>query len=152
MDQNALARKNLDKRLAPLRDAQWVAPPNGWLRAIRKALGMTTRQMADRLGVKQPRIITLEKAEPHGTVTLQTLREAAEALNCTLVYALVPKVPLDETIRQRATERADTELKRIHTTMRLENQALTPDDLAAERNRLIQDFVTGAPRRLWEQE
>jgi hypothetical protein len=41
-----LARKNLDKRLALIREANHLRPAGGWIRAIREALGMTTRQLA----------------------------------------------------------------------------------------------------------
>ena len=94
MERSDLARKNLDRRLTGLRPAVFLArPPRGWLRAIREALGMTTGQMAKRLGVSQPRVIALEKDEQRGAVTLETLRRAAEALDCTLVYALAPTSP-----------------------------------------------------------
>ncbi len=48
-DQTILARKSLDRRLAPLRGEPLIAPPNGWIKAIREALGMTTRQLAARM-------------------------------------------------------------------------------------------------------
>lgn len=151
MDQRALARKNLEKRLAPVRAAGFAAPARGWLRAIRDALGMTTTQLAHRLGVTQPRIIALEKAEAQGTVTIKTLREAAEAMDCTFVYAIVPTRSLDDMIRARASQRAEAELGRNHHTMSLENQALTPADLAAERERIIAELIAGSPRRLWDE-
>lgn len=150
VDQRALARKNIDKRLSPLRTMVTQPPPRGWLRAIREALGMTMEQLAKRIGVTQPRIIALEKAETDGTVTLKTLREAAAAMECEVIYMLVPARPLDDILRARAILRAENELERMHHTMRLENQALTPDDLAAERERMIADLMNGSARRLWD--
>jgi predicted DNA-binding mobile mystery protein A len=152
MNQTILARKHLDKRLAPLRALSFDAPARGWLRAIRDALGMSTTQFAQRLGVKQPRIIALEKAEVTGAASLQTLREAAEALDCTLVYAIVPTQSLEAIMRARAAEKADSELAHLHHTMALENQAMTKTDLADERARLIDELLAGSMRRLWEDE
>jgi predicted DNA-binding mobile mystery protein A len=152
MNQTILARKHLDNRLAPLRALSFDAPARGWLRAIRDALGMSTTQFAQRLGVKQPRIIALEKAEVTGAASLQTLREAAEALDCTLVYAIVPTQSLEAIMRARATEKADAELAHLHHTMALENQAMTKTDLADERARLIDGLLAGSMRRLWEDE
>ena len=80
----------MDRRLDALRKWPSTRPPRGWLRAIRDALGMTMQQYAGRLGVSQPRIIALEKSEVEDTVTLGTLRRAAAALDCQLVYAVVP--------------------------------------------------------------
>ena len=104
-DQAHLARKNLDRRLAPLRAEPLIAPPSGWIKAIREALGMTAEQLARRMGVVQSRVSTLEKAERTGTPSLKTLREAAEAMNCTLVYAIVPTSTLDDIIRDQAARR-----------------------------------------------
>src|SRR5438270_620183 len=97
------AIRHLDKRFAALRPlAKDPRPPKGWLRAIRDALGMTTAQLARRLGVSQPRIVELEQSEVSGRVTLHTLQRAAEALGCRLVYVLVPERPLADVVRERA--------------------------------------------------
>lgn len=151
-DQAHLARKNLDRRLAPLRAEPLIAPPSGWIKAIREALGMTAEQLARRMGVVQSRVSTLEKAERTGTPSLKTLRQAAEAMDCVLVYAIVPRTSLDEILRDQATKKADVELARHHHTMRLENQAMDKRDLAAERERLVADMLAGSLRRVWDDE
>lgn len=71
-------------------------PAKGWLRAVREALGMSGRQFARRLGVSAPCITALEKKELSGSVTIKTMRRAAEALDCVFVYALVPRESLSE--------------------------------------------------------
>jgi predicted DNA-binding mobile mystery protein A len=149
-DQAHLARKNLDRRLEPLRAEPLIAPPSGWIKAIREALGMTAEQLARRMGVVQSRVSTLEKAERTGTPSLKTLREAAEAMDCVLVYAIVPRTSLDEILRDQAAKKADVELARHHHTMRLENQAMDKRDLAAERERLVADMLAGSLRRVWD--
>jgi predicted DNA-binding mobile mystery protein A len=146
----ALARKHLDEALAPFRAAaQQPRPPRGWVRAIRDALGMTSRQLAARMGVAQSTVAGLEKSEEAETISLKTLRQAAEALDCRLVYALAPKTSLDEAVRQRARKLAEEHLARIHHTMRLENQALRERELAAERERLTKSFLEGRLSLLW---
>lgn len=147
----ALARRHLDNRLDALRSQNALTrPPKGWLRAIRDALGMTTRQVARRAGVSQPTVTSWEQSENRGTITLGKLREAAEALNCELVYALVPKKPLEDQIRERAASLADAQLGRTHHTMRLEAQGLDAKDLERERNRLIEELLRSKPSQLWE--
>ncbi|WP_221214428.1 mobile mystery protein A [Sphingobium fontiphilum] len=150
MDNTALARKSLDRRFALLREADFAMPPRGWLRAIREALGMTVRQLASRMGAAPSRITALEKAEVTGSTTLKSLRAAAEAMDCTLVYALVPTSSLEDMVKERARLRAEEELRRVHHTMTLENQALTRDDLADERQRLIDNMLAGSLRGLWD--
>jgi predicted DNA-binding mobile mystery protein A len=150
-DAAALARKHLDRRLSPLRKTnELTRPPRGWVKAIREALGMTTAQLAKRIGVSQPRVAQLERAEIEDSITLRTLRETAEGLGCTFVYALVPKEPLEEMVRERARKLAEQQLARTNHTMRLENQALEPRELKTERERLVEELIRGDPRRLWE--
>lgn len=150
--QASLARKNLEKRLAPLRAAPILAPSRGWTKAIREALGMTTRQLAARLGASPSRIPAIEKAEATGAVTLNTLRETAEAMGCTLVYAFVPTKPLDAIVEDQAKRKTDSELSRLDHTMRLENQSLTSSDLEDQRRRMVDDWLSGSHRGLWDDE
>ena len=146
-----LARKHLDRRLSQFQPASaWTRPPRGWIRAIRDALGMTAEQMAARLGVSQPRVMAMEKAEEQDRLTLQSLRRAAEALDCTLVYALVPNVGLEAMVRKRAGELAGELLLRIDQTMSLENQGACQDDLEEEREHLVAEMLRGNPHRVWD--
>ena len=149
--QAELARKNLDKKLAPFRTERIATPPRGWTKAIRESLGMTTRQLAERMGVAPSRVTTIEKAETVGAVTMKTMRETAEALDCQFVYAFVPTKPLDDIVYDQAARKVRNELAQLNHTMRLENQALTPADLKDEERRLIGEWLTH-PRRLWEKE
>jgi predicted DNA-binding mobile mystery protein A len=155
-DQNtsqALARKHIDNALAPFRRAvAQPRPPKGWVRAIRDALGMTSRQLGARMGLSQHTIIELEQREAAETITLKTLRQAAEALDCQLVYALVPRATLEETVRSRARELAKERLARVNHTMRLENQAVGESELTDELERLVESLLAGRASRLWESE
>jgi predicted DNA-binding mobile mystery protein A len=149
---NALARKSLDQRLTPLRQKAVLARPHaGWIRAIREALGMTTTQFASRLGISQSRASRLQADEANDAITLRKLREAAEALDCTLVYALVPKKPLDDMLRERAAAIADRTIAHVSHSMALENQTLSPDRAASERERLIESLLSGALKHVWKQ-
>src|ERR1017187_6936977 len=99
----AQSRAHLDQRFHELGPAtRYTSPVRGWIKAIREALGMSTAQLAKRLGVKQPSVVAIEQSEAKGTIELATWRRGAEALDCTLVYAFVPKKPLELIIRDRA--------------------------------------------------
>lgn len=149
---DARARRHLDRKLAALRGLDGLTrPSHGWVRAIRDALGMTTRQFGARLGVAPSTVTGIEQGEVKDSVSLRTLRLAAEALGCRLVYAFVPEQSLQDSVFDRAARLADAQLARAHHTMSLENQALGSDDLAAERDRLIDDLLRGDPRRLWDE-
>jgi len=96
-------------------------------------------------------VTRIEKDETEEAVTLKTLRRIAERLNCTLVYALVSNEPLDDILRARARAIAEKQLARVHHTMKLENQALDDHDRQSERERLINQLMTGNLRRLWDE-
>ena len=125
-----MARTALDKKfesLAPL--DLYAVPAKGWLRAIRESLGMTRAQLAKRIGIRQQSLSRIESAELDGTIKLETLRRAAEALDCRVIYALVPKEPLEQKVSRRAAEIAGQKLSRISHSMALEAQDETGRDM-----------------------
>lgn len=146
----SLSRRQLDAVVGSRLSAIFPPrPARGWVAAIRSALGMTTRQLAGRMGIRQPSIIALEKAEVAGTVSLNTLRRAAEALDCDLAYVLIPRKPLDETVRCRARGIAEAHVAATSHTMQLEGQGISARARAAEVTRLADALVNGGSR-LWE--
>src|SRR5882724_9035643 len=107
------SRERLDERFSGLKPTEQLQPPpKGWIRAIRDALGMTGVQLAKRLRVSPQTVEATEKSEASGSIQLNTLRRAAEALGCTLVYALVPNTSLDDAVKQRARKIAIRDLQR----------------------------------------
>src|ERR1017187_8364380 len=110
----ARSRSHLDGRFKALGPATRFAPP------IRGALDMSTAQLAKRLRVKQPSVIALEQSEAKGTIEMATLRRVAPALDCTLVYALVPNKPLETIVRDRARTFARRRLEPVEHSMLLE--------------------------------
>jgi predicted DNA-binding mobile mystery protein A len=149
----ASARRQLDKRLKSLSNADSFArPPRGWVRAIRNALGMTAAQLGQRLGVSQQRALALEKAEASGSVTLESLERAARALDCRLVYALVPREPLETLAWERAAKLAKQRLRATRHSMALEEQSVDRADEEAQLRRMTQEILASAGSALWEEE
>jgi predicted DNA-binding mobile mystery protein A len=149
-DSQALARKHLDRQLSGLPKQAMTRPPRGWLRAIRDSLGLTTRQLAGRMGKNHSTIVALEQGEVAGTTTLNSLKDVAEALNCTLVYAIVPKQPLESMVRNQARKKAERLLGRVSHTMRLENQAVARSEQAEQIDRLASDMLTRNSSAIWD--
>lgn len=144
----AHSRANLDERFRVLGSAtRYTAPARGWIKAVREALGMTTAQLAKRLGVKQPSVVALEQSEAKGTIEMATLRRAAEALNCTLVYAFIPKQPLEATVRERARLFSRQRRAPVEHSMLLENQAVTGNDTEKRLDEIVRDTN---PRLFWD--
>ncbi len=137
------ARRALDERLASL-PALPAAPPSGWIRAIRTALGMTQKELADRMGVTAQSAFQLEASERDHKVRLDTLRKAADALNCDLAYVLVPREgTLENTVRAQAAAVLDSRRSSVDRTMALEDQRAPLSDAARES--LIELVMTEYP-------
>jgi len=126
-------RDKLTEHLGPLTTTPIPRPHTGWIRASREALGMNATQLARQLGINKSGIGRLEEAERTGSIKLDTLRRAAEAMDCSLVYAIVPNGTYEDIVGERARSAADTAVAQTLHAMTLENQ--TPDTGAAERIR-----------------
>src|ERR1039457_2844703 len=144
----AQSRSHLDERFKKLEPVSlYASPVRGWIKAVREALGMTTGQLAKRLGVKQPSVVALEQSEAKGTIELATLRRVAEALDCTLVHALVPNKPLETTLRDRARAFARRRRGPVEHSMSLEDQKVTAKDAEARLDEILRETN---PRLFWD--
>ena len=136
--------RQVDAALAPYREIlETDRPGTGWIRAIREASGMSIRQLAERMGVSKTTAATLERNEAAETIKLSSLRAVGAALDCDLVYALVPRTSLEDSVKKRARLVAEAVVGRVSDSMGLENQAIP----AAERERQVLDLAA----RLWQE-
>ena len=148
-----MARKSIDKRLMELRKSSVLTRPSrGWIKAIREALGMTSRQLARRLGVSQPRVSEVEKAEVAGSLTMDSLQRAANALDCQLVYAFIPRQPLHKLVEEQAAKLARVRLSAAAHSMALEDQSVDRADTRAQLDMLIKKLAENEGAALWEEE
>ena len=144
----AHSRKHLDERFKELGAVgRYNAPVRGWIKAIRQALGMTTEQLAMRLGIKQPSVVAIEQSEAKGAIKLATLRRVAEALDCTLIYAFIPNHPLETVVRDRARLFARRRRAPIEHTMMLEDQAVKGQDVDDRLDEIVRETN---PRLFWD--
>src|ERR1039457_4549533 len=136
-----LRLKQLDRALEPyLAARKELRPPKGWIRAIRQALGISAGELARRLGTSRQLPLQLEKGEAEDRITLKSLRAVANALDCDLVYALVPRAgSMQELIENRVRAEAKKQVLGVEHSMALENQAVGRIDEAveAETHRLV---------------
>lgn len=126
-------------------------PPGGWLRAIRFATGMPAAFPARKLGLTQQGFDALEKSEASGAITLKSLKRAADAMDCDLVYAVVPRgggsvAPM---IERQAVARARRQILPVAHSMRLESQGSKPGPKVRELARKLAEHPS---RVLWKHE
>lgn len=149
-----LTIKQLDKQLRDWQEIKnkYGKPRAGWIKTLRVALSMSAEQLANRLGLTRGRINQLENAEIHSAVTLRALEEAANALGCELIYAVVPKdhSTLEEIIQTRAKQVAKERVAQVAHTMSLEAQSVDMDALKIQQDELAKNLTEHLNKKLWE--
>ena len=133
-----LLREQLDSKLTKLREFSIQGLTSiGWIKAIREALGMTSKDLASRVGVNQSRVIHMEQAEADGNIKISTMKKIADALEMDFVYAIVPRTSLNDMVREQARLLALKKMERLDHTMRLEMQELSSE----EKERALKDMI-----------
>ncbi len=152
MNAKNLEINSLSKKIAPFAAlAPLRMPSSGWVGAIRSALNMTMEQLGRKLGVSRQAISQLEAREAAGSISVQNLREAAEALDMHLVYAILPKDgTLEEYVEKRAQVLANEMVKNANQQMSLENQMVNDERTAYVVKEMTSELVRKVDRRLWD--
>ena len=113
-------------------------PDGGWVREVRRELGMSAEQLARRVGVSRATIATLERSEARGTITLASLERLSRGLGCRVVYALVPEMGASV-----------ADLKRARARKLARSQLASRDAQRSQLERLTDELLAGSPRKLW---
>ena len=127
-----------------------TVPKEGWLRTLRKALGMSGAQLGRRIGVSRAQIAKSERNEIAGVITLKTLENMAEAMGARITYTIVLPTEAEKLVSERASEKAQKMIQKTNTHMALESQALDRDALVFELERLKQELLREMPADLWD--
>ena len=145
-----LRLEQLDRALSPYAVlAGKPAPRDGWLRAIREGLGRSLRVQAQRIGITAPTLLQSESAEAQGRISLEQLRRLANALDCELVYVLVPRQPLMRSVEEQAEHLARQEILGVTHSMGLEAQRPSDDFVDRQILERKQELLAGSWSRLW---
>ncbi len=125
-------------------------PPEGWLRTVRSALGMSGAEVAKKMGVTRARVAQAEHAELTGGITLKSMQATAEAMGCRFVYAIIPPSEhIEDIITAQARKKAMAIVGTASTHMALENQKLPDDKIAWEVERLTREIAQEMPSDFW---
>jgi len=147
MKQSQIARRRLDERLQTISSTEIPRPHRGWIRAVREALGMSTTELGRRMNITQQSVIDLERSEGRSTIQLDTLERAAAAMECELVYAIVPRTSLEEIVQARAHDKARQQLATVEHHSHLEDQSVSDADLEAQIDEVAAGLIDR--RGLW---
>jgi hypothetical protein len=124
---------------------------SGWIQTIRLALGMSLRQLSERIGVSPSALNNFEKREQTEAISLASLKKVANAMDMELVYYLKPKQgSIHHTIKKQARLKALEILEQSNQTMKLENQETSIASQEIELERLTNEISIKTPANLWD--
>jgi predicted DNA-binding mobile mystery protein A len=148
-----LAITQVDRFLKPLEILRVKPrPKSGWIRYIRKSIGMTALQLAKRINVSRRRIAKIEADELTDALTIKTLKTVANAMECQFVYAIVPKTTIMKTLETQAKKVAIKQLEKVAHNMNLEAQNVTDQNvLDLQIAELMQQYLNKSFRHLWDE-
>jgi predicted DNA-binding mobile mystery protein A len=152
MKRQKLILEQTDKKILLLKKAEeLVVPPTGWIFAIRKALGMSLRQLGIKMEITAQSVREIEEREKNETVSMKVLKQFGKALNLKLIYGFVPKSgSLEAIIEKRANELAKEIVNRTSISMKLEEQELTPKQIQKKIKEKKIELKMEMPRYLWD--
>lgn len=138
---NPTAFSQIQRRLEDLRAVKdKTIIREGWIHYMRSALGLTLNELGRLASVSTASVAQAERREVDGQVSMSTLKKMAEAMDCELVYAFVPKKDMKTLIHDKAFEKAQKTLGLADLHMKLENQKVEGNE--RERiERLAQKFI-----------
>lgn len=127
------------------------SPAKGWVKYVRNALGMTAKQLGARAGLSRQRIVDIERAELDGATTLKTLNQIAAALDCKLVYAIVPRTSVRQTLEEQAKRYVKQHLSDVQHNMALEEQGVDEHKaIDAQIEDLVNQYLAKSTKKIWD--
>lgn len=137
------------ERFSILRDVE--RPSIGWIKSVRTALGISLQQLGNKKDISKQSVLSIEKREQDGTITLNALREAGDAMGLELVYGFIPKDgSLDAYIERKARELAKEIVLRSSNTMKLEDQENSNERIKKAIEERTEELIKNQPKILWD--
>ena len=150
--QKTLIQKQMDELIQSFVSGKQNAQTSaGWIQSARLALGMSLRQLAERVGVSVSALTNFEKREQADSVSLATLKKVAKAMDMELVYYFKSKDgSIKNAVEKQARKKAQEILNQSNQTMKLEDQETNSSSQERELERLTKDIVSKMPQNLWD--
>jgi predicted DNA-binding mobile mystery protein A len=151
MNYQKLRLNQVDRNLAQAKALFFNVPQyDCWIKTVREALGMSTRQLAKRLNASQSVVTSAERNELAHTITLAQLDKLADALGCKVVYSFIPESSLEAMVNERAEAIAKAQVSMVQHTMRLEDQSVGHGFSEQQINIIKQKLLEGKWSKLWD--
>ena len=152
MKKQKLILEQMDRKIQLLNKISDLSiPGTGWVYAIRQSLGMSMRQLGNKMGMTPQGIRDLEEREKNGSISLNVLRQFGNSLEMKFVYGFIPKQQnLETIIEDRAVELAMEIVSRTSISMKLEDQENDPARIEKAIKDKANELKYEMPRYLWD--
>jgi predicted DNA-binding mobile mystery protein A len=152
MKKQKLIREQLDAKILRLKkNENLVIPSSGWVYSIRQALGMSMRQLGNRMGIKPQSVKEIEEREQNETISIKVLRQFGRSINLKLIYGFIPQSgTLEDIVEKRAYELAIEIVNRTSISMKLEDQENNPSRIQKAIKEKANEIKTEMPKYLWD--
>jgi predicted DNA-binding mobile mystery protein A len=147
-----LVMEQVDAKIHQLRKVEkLVIPSSGWVYTIRQALGMSMRQLGNKMGITPQSVKEIEEREQNDTISIKVLRQFGKSLDLKLIYGFIPPDgSLEAIIEKRAFELAKEIVGRTSMTMKLEDQENNPKRLQKAIKEKAAEIKFEMPKYLWD--
>ena len=152
MKKQKLILEQIDSKILLLKKVEGLTiPSTGWVYAIRQALGMSLRQLGNKMGITPQSVKEIEERENYGSISLNVLRQFGKSLDLKLVYGFVPKYEsLNDMIEKRAIKLAKEIVNRTSISMKLEDQENNPKRIQKATLEKANEIKLEMPKYLWD--
>lgn len=144
--------EQLDQKLQSFSESRKVLiPEHGWINTIRTTLNMTMAQLGTKLNITRQGVKRIEESEANGGITLNSLKDVANAMDLKFVYALVPENgTIHDLIQVKAEKLAQKIVLRTNQNMKLEDQGIGDEKMAKTIMELADELKREMRKSLWD--
>ena len=152
MKKQKLILEQLDTKIIQLKKAEnLVIPSPGWVFSIRQALGMSLRQLGNKMSITPQSVKEIEEREQNETISIKVLKQFGKSLNLKLIYGFIPQSgKLEKIIEKRAYELALEIVNRTSISMKLEGQENNPARIKKAIKEKANEIKSEMPKYLWD--
>jgi predicted DNA-binding mobile mystery protein A len=152
MKRQRLVMEQVDAKILQLRKVEkLLIPSSGWVYTIRLALGMSMRQLGNKMGITPQSVKEIEEREQNDTISIKVLRHFGKSLDLKLIYGFIPQDgSLEAIIEKRAFELAKEIVGRTSISMKLEDQENNPKRLQKAIKEKAAEIKFEMPKYLWD--
>ena len=142
----------LDQKLQPfIGTKQIIVPQRGWINTIRTTLNMTMAQLGSKLKITRQAVNQIEESEAKGTITINKLKDVADAMDMKLVYSLIPKDgTIDDLLEIKSKKLARRIVLRTNQNMKLEDQGIGDEKINKTIEELAYEIKREMKKSIWD--